>query len=48
VIYSLDERHKLVYLIEALPNEPERLRVGQPVTVTLAAPAPQAIQGASR
>jgi HlyD family secretion protein len=48
VIYSPDERHKLVYLIEALPNEPERLRVGQPVTVTLAAPAPQAIQGASR
>jgi HlyD family secretion protein len=35
VIYSLEERHKLVYLIEALPIEPERLRVGQPVTVTL-------------
>jgi len=48
VIYSLDERHKLVYLIEALPDEPERLRVGQPVTVTLAAPAPQAVQGASQ
>jgi len=37
VIYSLEERAKLVYLIEALPTEPTRLRVGQPVDV-LAAP----------
>ena len=37
VIYSLEERHKLVYLVEALPEQPERLRVGQPVMVTLAA-----------
>jgi HlyD family secretion protein len=36
VIYSVQERHKLVYLIEALPNEPTALRVGQPVDVTLA------------
>jgi HlyD family secretion protein len=35
VIYSRDERAKLVYLIEARPIEPERFRVGQPVTVTL-------------
>jgi HlyD family secretion protein len=35
VIYSLDERAKLVYLIEARPAEPARLRVGQPVDVTL-------------
>jgi len=35
VIYSLEERAKLVYLIEALPAEPEKFRVGQPVTVTL-------------
>jgi HlyD family secretion protein len=35
VIYSMEERHKLVFLIEALPDEPERLRVGQPVSVTL-------------
>jgi HlyD family secretion protein len=35
VIYSLDERAKLVYLIEALPDQPEKFRVGQPVTVTL-------------
>ena len=35
VIYSRDERAKLVYLIEARPIEPEKFRVGQPVTVTL-------------
>ena len=35
VIYSQQERHKLVYLIEALPNDPAALRVGQPVDVTL-------------
>ena len=47
VIYSLDERAKLVFLIEALPEKPAELRVGQPVDVTLArqvmpAPQPQA------
>jgi HlyD family secretion protein len=36
VIYSIEERHKLVFMIEALPARPESLRVGQPVTVTLA------------
>lgn len=35
VIYSLEERQKLVFLVEARPAEPQRLRVGQPVTVTL-------------
>ena len=40
VIYSLDERAKLVYLIEARPDEPEKFRVGQPVTVTLPKEAP--------
>jgi HlyD family secretion protein len=35
VIYSLEERSKLVFLIEALPEQPEALRVGQPVTVTV-------------
>jgi len=35
VIYSLDERAKLVFLIEALPERPDDLRVGQPVNVTL-------------
>ncbi len=36
VIFSLEERHKLVFMVEALPEKPEALRVGQPVTVTLA------------
>jgi HlyD family secretion protein len=36
VIYSLEERHKLVFLIEARTEHPEMLRVGQPVSVTLA------------
>ena len=35
VIYSLEERSKLVFLIEALPSEPGNLRVGQPVDVAL-------------
>jgi HlyD family secretion protein len=35
VIYSLEERSKLVFMIEARPEQPERLRVGQPVSVTL-------------
>jgi len=35
VIYSLEERAKLVFLIEAHPEHPEKFRVGQPVTVTL-------------
>ncbi len=35
VIYSLDERAKLVYLIEARPDQPEKFRVGQPVTIVL-------------
>jgi HlyD family secretion protein len=35
VIYSLEERNKLVFMIEALPEKPEAMRVGQPVTVTL-------------
>ena len=34
VIYSLEERVKLVYLIQARPNKPSMLRVGQPITVT--------------
>lgn len=35
VIYSLDERAKLVFLIEARTDEPAELRVGQPVDVLL-------------
>jgi len=35
VIYSLDERSKLVFMIEARTGTPENLRVGQPVSVKL-------------
>jgi HlyD family secretion protein len=35
VIYSREERAKLVFLIEARPAHPEKFRVGQPITVTL-------------
>jgi len=35
VIYSLDERNKLVYLIQARPSRPDTLRVGQPISVFL-------------
>jgi HlyD family secretion protein len=35
VIYSLEERHKLVFLIEARVEHTENLRVGQPINVTL-------------
>jgi HlyD family secretion protein len=49
VIYSLEERAKLVFLIEALPEQPGELRVGQPVDVkplsrktAAPKPAPQA------
>jgi HlyD family secretion protein len=41
VIYSLDERAKLVFLIESRPEQPEKFRVGQPVTVTLPKEAPK-------
>ncbi|MDQ2080059.1 efflux RND transporter periplasmic adaptor subunit [Xanthobacteraceae bacterium Astr-EGSB] len=37
VIFSLEERSKLVYLVEARPSEPQRLKVGQPVDVFLSA-----------
>ncbi|MFG1477532.1 HlyD family efflux transporter periplasmic adaptor subunit [Xanthobacter sp. V4C-4] len=36
VIYSREERAKLVYLVEARPDDPARVRPGQPVTVSLA------------
>ena len=35
VIYSLEERNKLVYLIQARPSRPDALRVGQPISVSL-------------
>lgn len=33
VIYSRDERAKLVFRVEAIPEQPEALRVGQPIAV---------------
>jgi HlyD family secretion protein len=42
VIYSLDERNKLVYLIQARPSRPDSLRVGQPISVYLNAKIPMA------
>jgi HlyD family secretion protein len=36
VIYSMDERSKLVFLIEARPDQPDKFRVGQPVSVSFA------------
>src|SRR5271166_6250937 len=38
VIYSMDERSKLVFMIEARTQQPERLRVGQPVSIALGEP----------
>jgi HlyD family secretion protein len=38
VIYSREERSKLVFLVEALPEKPQELRVGQPIDVALAQP----------
>jgi HlyD family secretion protein len=38
VIYSRDERSKLVFLVEALPEKPQEFRVGQPIEVALAKP----------
>ncbi len=35
VIYSEQERGKLVFLVEALPENPVDMRVGQPVSVTV-------------
>jgi HlyD family secretion protein len=35
VIYSEQERNKLVFLVEALPERPAEMRVGQPVSVTV-------------
>lgn len=37
VIYSREERSKLVYLVEARPDDPARARPGQPVNVSLGA-----------
>ena len=48
VIYSLDERNKLVYLIQARPSRPDALRVGQPISVYLNAKKPSNIPVADK
>jgi HlyD family secretion protein len=35
VIYSLEERNKLVFMVEARAEKQDGLRVGQPVSVAL-------------
>ena len=42
VIYSLEERSKLVFMVEARSETPGNLRVGQPVSVTLSGAAAEA------
>ena len=42
VIYSLEERNKLVFMVEARTDTPGNLRVGQPVSVALATQAAEA------
>jgi len=42
VIYSLEERNKLVFMVEARTDTPEALRVGQPVSVALPGAAAEA------
>jgi HlyD family secretion protein len=37
VIYSQEERARLVFRVEAIPEHPENLRVGQPISVALQA-----------
>ncbi len=38
VIYSLEQREKLVFLVEARPAQPDTIRPGMPIDVRLAAP----------
>jgi HlyD family secretion protein len=42
VIYSLEERNKLVFMVEARTDTPGNLRVGQPVSVALGAQTAEA------
>jgi len=42
VIYSLEERSKLVFRVEAVTQTPDKLRVGQPVSISIQNPAREA------
>jgi HlyD family secretion protein len=48
VIYSLDERARLVFRIEAIPERPAELRIGQPASVSLLTPPPAESTHASK
>ena len=48
VIYSLEERARLVFRIEAIPELPEELRIGQPTSVVLQAKPPPETAHAQR
>jgi HlyD family secretion protein len=48
VIYSRDERTKLVFLVEALPEKPQEFRVGQPVEVAIADVTQRMADGAAQ
>jgi HlyD family secretion protein len=48
VIYSLEERARLVFRVEAIPELPEELRIGQPTSVVLQAKPPAETAHAQR
>lgn len=48
VIFSSEERAKLVFKVEAMPQRPELLRVGQPVSITMTESATQKTAHGSR
>jgi HlyD family secretion protein len=48
VIYSQEERARLVFRIEAVPERPAELRVGQPVSVAVQAQAAEGVSHAQR
>jgi hypothetical protein len=48
VIYTLEERARLVFRIEALPEEPSQMRIGQPASVALLNPSPRKTAHAQR
>jgi HlyD family secretion protein len=48
VIYSLEERARLVFRIEALPEHPEEVRIGQPASVAIDETAPPETSHAER
>jgi HlyD family secretion protein len=48
VIFSSEERAKLVFRVEAIPAQPDLLRVGQPVSISMAHEAPKETADAAK